>query len=234
MASTPPRTPSGRVPTRQHPGLASVGSPGARVPLDHDGRNVVSPPEPRGEGARTSSRNGPRSAARVLLPLSIFGGITALVAVDLLSDLQAGHSPLHLVLESAAGALALVGVALFARHAWVLHGVADELERDLRTSEAETGRWRAEARQAHEGSGAAIDREFAKWELTDAERGVALLLLKGLSHKEIASQRGTYAGTVRQQALAIYRKAGLSGRSSLAAFFLEGLVLPDAPESWKH
>jgi len=32
---------------------------------------------------------------------------------------------------------------------------------------------------------------------------------------------------VRQQALAIYRKAGLGGRSSLAAFFLEGLVLPE-------
>jgi hypothetical protein len=31
---------------------------------------------------------------------------------------------------------------------------------------------------------------------------------------------------VRQQALAIYRKAGLAGRSQLAAFFLEGLALP--------
>jgi hypothetical protein len=31
---------------------------------------------------------------------------------------------------------------------------------------------------------------------------------------------------VRQQALSIYRKAGLGGRSNLAAFFLEGLTLP--------
>ena len=91
---------------------------------------------------------------------------------------------------------------------------------ELRASEAE-------AQQALEGLGAAIDREFTKWRLTDAERSVALMLLKGLSHKEIASQRGTNEGTVRQQALAIYRKAGLSGRSSLAAFFLAGLVLPE-------
>jgi DNA-binding NarL/FixJ family response regulator len=32
--------------------------------------------------------------------------------------------------------------------------------------------------------------------------------------------------TVRQQARAIYRKAGLSGRHDLAAFFLEDLLGP--------
>jgi DNA-binding CsgD family transcriptional regulator len=77
----------------------------------------------------------------------------------------------------------------------------------------------------------AIDREFTKWDLTDAERNVALMLLQGLSHREIATARGTNEGTVRQQALAIYRKAGLTGRSSLAAFFLEGLALPDRAAS---
>ena len=131
----------------------------------------------------------------------------------------------------APGVLALVGVAFFVRHAWEIHGVADGLERDLRASEAEAHQWRVEAQQALEGLGAAIDREFTKWSLTDAERSVALMLLKGLSHKEIATQRGTNEGTVRQQALAIYRKAGLGGRSSLAAFFLAGLVLPEQPVS---
>ena len=63
-------------------------------------------------------------------------------------------------------------------------------------------------------------------EIGGDERDVALQLLKGLSHKEIACERQTTEGTVRQQALAIYRKAGLGGRSNLAAFFLEGLTLP--------
>jgi DNA-binding NarL/FixJ family response regulator len=53
-----------------------------------------------------------------------------------------------------------------------------------------------------------------------------LLLLKGLSHKKIAAERRTSEGTVCQQALSIYREAGLSGRSNLSAFFLEGLTLP--------
>jgi DNA-binding NarL/FixJ family response regulator len=79
-----------------------------------------------------------------------------------------------------------------------------------------------------------IDREFTKWDLTEAERSVALMLLMGLSHREIATRRGTCEGTVRQQALAVYRKAGLSGRSSLSAFFLEELVLPGQPVAWEH
>ncbi len=167
-----------------------------------------------------------RTGVDILLPAAIFGGIVTILAADLVSDFQTGHG-LHVILEIGAGLLALGGVAHFVRHAWEIQGVADDLERDLRASEAEARRWRAEAQQALEGLGAAIDREFTKWSLTDAERSVALLLLKGMSHKEIANQRGTNEGTVRQQALAIYRKTGLSGRSSLAAFFLEGLVLPD-------
>ena len=71
--------------------------------------------------------------------------------------------------------------------------------------------------------------QFERWELSPAECEVGLLLLKGLSHKEVAATRDTSERTVRQQALAVYRKAGLSGRAELAAFFLEDLLLPRAP-----
>jgi DNA-binding CsgD family transcriptional regulator len=190
-------------------------------------RRVARPrPERQDNPAAEPSSHGHRNGTHVLLPIAIFGGIAAVLAADLLSDYHAGHGPLHFILEMGAGVLALVGVAYFVRHAWEMQGVADDLERDLRASQADANRWRAEAYQALEGLGSAIDREFAKWSLTDAERSVALMLLKGMSHREIATQRGTNEGTVRQQALAIYRKAGLGGRSSLAAFFLEGLVLP--------
>jgi tripartite-type tricarboxylate transporter receptor subunit TctC/DNA-binding CsgD family transcriptional regulator len=65
-----------------------------------------------------------------------------------------------------------------------------------------------------------IDRKFGEWGLTAAERDVALLILKGLRHKEIADLRGTSERTVRQQATMMYKKAGISGRTDLAAFFL--------------
>ena len=53
---------------------------------------------------------------------------------------------------------------------------------------------------------------------------MALLLLRGFSHKQIAGRRGASERTVRQQAHLLYRKAGFASRADLAAFFLAGLV----------
>ena len=53
-----------------------------------------------------------------------------------------------------------------------------------------------------------------------------MLLLKGLGHKEAASVLDRSERTVRQHAVSVYRKSGLSGRAELAAFFLEDLLLP--------
>ncbi|MDZ7669889.1 MAG: LuxR C-terminal-related transcriptional regulator [Gammaproteobacteria bacterium] len=66
--------------------------------------------------------------------------------------------------------------------------------------------------------------------MTQAEAVVGLLLLKGLSHKEIGQARNTSERTVREQARALYRKAELSGRAALSAFFLEDLLLPGTQE----
>jgi DNA-binding NarL/FixJ family response regulator len=49
-------------------------------------------------------------------------------------------------------------------------------------------------------------------------------MLKGLRHKRIADVRGTSERTVRQQAITIYKKAGLQGRGDLAAYFLDALL----------
>jgi DNA-binding NarL/FixJ family response regulator len=54
------------------------------------------------------------------------------------------------------------------------------------------------------------------------------LLLKGHGHKQAAALTGRSERTVRQHAVSIYHKAGLSGRAELAAFFLEDLLLPRA------
>ena len=82
----------------------------------------------------------------------------------------------------------------------------------------------AEAAELLRGLSDQIDRQFDRWDLTVAEHEVALLLLKGLRHKEIAAIRGTSERTVRQQAITIYKKAGIEGRTDLAAFFLEDLL----------
>jgi DNA-binding NarL/FixJ family response regulator len=105
---------------------------------------------------------------------------------------------------------------------------ANRLSVDLAVARQEAERFRNEARDALRGLGEAIDRQFSRWQLSPAEREVGLLLLKGLSHKEVAAARSTSETTIRQQALAIYRKSGLHNRAELSAFFLEDLLLPAA------
>ena len=86
--------------------------------------------------------------------------------------------------------------------------------------------WRQEASDLIAGLSQAIDRQLERWNLSPAEKEVALLLLKGLSHKDVGRLRGVSEATVRQQARSLYDKAGLAGRHDLAAFFLEDLLDP--------
>ncbi len=88
---------------------------------------------------------------------------------------------------------------------------------------AEGNQWRAAARVHSDGLGQAIQQQFRCWQLSTSEADVAMLMLKGLSHKEIANLRNSSWATVRQQATAVYSKSGLSSRTELAAFFLEDL-----------
>lgn len=104
------------------------------------------------------------------------------------------------------------------------------LIRDLEVARVQGQRWRGEARALLNGLGEAIDAQFGRWHLTDAEREVALLLLKGLSSKEIAAIRATSERTIRAQAQALYGKAGVTGRAALSAFFLEDLLAPIAAD----
>ena len=72
--------------------------------------------------------------------------------------------------------------------------------------------------------GSVIERFFAEWHLTTAERDVAMLLIKGYDNEAIARLRGRAAGTVRAQCARIYAKAGVDGRSQLLSIFMEELL----------
>lgn len=90
-------------------------------------------------------------------------------------------------------------------------------------------RYKAEE-QLRRASGAFMDllsERFTEWALTPSERDVALFAIKGLSTAEIAAFRATSEGTVKAQTNAIYRKAGVSGRSQLLSLFIEDLMRDD-------
>lgn len=104
-----------------------------------------------------------------------------------------------------------------------------ELKQFNDTQSADLARLSQVAEKQLHGLGVYIKAQFDEWGLSDAEQDVALLLLKGLSLKEIAHCRGVSERTARQQATRIYEKADLTGRANLSAFFLEDLLLPVEP-----
>jgi DNA-binding CsgD family transcriptional regulator len=165
--------------------------------------------------------------------LLAFVAVALLAALDLASDLREGTTVGHVVAEGGVFLVGMLGAVFMAgrlirvmRSARVAREEAVALAEQLEASRAEAARWREEARDLLTGLGAALDRQFERWALSPAEKEVALLLLKGLSHKEVAGVRSITEATARQQARAVYKKAGLSGRNDLAAFFLEDLLLP--------
>ena len=71
---------------------------------------------------------------------------------------------------------------------------------------------------------AVMQKQFDAWNLTASEQDVVIGLLKGLSFREIAELRATREKTVRQQASSVYRKAKVTSRNELAAWFFEDML----------
>jgi DNA-binding CsgD family transcriptional regulator len=159
--------------------------------------------------------------------LAVIGGVGLSLGLELREEPD--MSTLDLLLETVESlplVLTSVGVVFLFRVARRQREEQLTLIHDLELARAQGQRWRAEARTLLNGLGEAIDTQFSHWNLTEAERGVALLLLKGLSLKEIATVRATSERTVRAQARSLYSKAGLTGRAALSSFFLEDLLVP--------
>lgn len=162
---------------------------------------------------------------------ALLGAIAVGGAVDLVLDNPTTLWSLHVLFETAMLLLSLGAVA----YLWI--GWREASRKVARTQSvleahaSERDAWRARAEKILRGLGEEIDRQLKDWDLTPVERETALMLLKGFGHKEIAALQQKSERTVRQHAVAIYRKSGLSGRAELSAFFLEDLLLPaSAPD----
>ena len=138
---------------------------------------------------------------------------------DFMVDYGEGASLPHLLKE---GAVILASLAMLAWLLLDLYRQRRELEalrREIAGSRPPAGSFEGRRRLAD-----AIQQQFRQWQLTGSEQEVGLLLLKGLSFKEIAVLRETQEKTVRAQATAIYRKAGVNGRHAFAAWFIEDFL----------
>lgn len=156
--------------------------------------------------------------------LVLFSLIGCLMLGDLVVDYREGVGAAHVMVESAALLLAGVGCVVVIVRLQQTRRSLSRLGKGLTQAQAQGVHWQRQNERYLRGIGEAIRSQFSEWMFTDAEADVALLLIKGLSHREIASLRETSERTVRHQAQSAYRKAGLPGRTALSAFFLEDML----------
>lgn len=158
--------------------------------------------------------------------ISILFIVIAMVTADLITDAGEGVHWSHLTLEGLMAFAAMVGVFVLMRGSFALKRSLVDERKNLALVQSEADKWRNQYKKYLDGLSKAIDEQLTGWNLTGSEKEIALLLLKGISLKEIADIRKTTEKTTRTQATTIYSKAGLAGRSELAAFFLEDLLAP--------
>jgi len=148
------------------------------------------------------------------------------VATDLVADHTAGGTWPHLLSECLVLILLIAMLAYSLKQWWGFRKKYSDMNRQFLLAHEEARLWQQKHQQQIQGLSQAIEEQMKKWALTESEQEVALLLIKGLSHKEIADARNSAEKTTRAQATAVYQKSGLNGRAELAAFFLEDLLSP--------
>ena len=144
---------------------------------------------------------------------------------DVIYDYREGASVAHILMELTIAIISSVLIAGLTFGVWRQNQSNNRLKAELASLSDlnEQALPPALASARHE-LALVLKEQFQIWKLTQTEREVAMLLLKGLSFKEIASVRNTLEKTVRQQASSIYKKANVTGRHAFSAWFIEDLL----------
>lgn len=164
-----------------------------------------------------------RESKEIYLAL-IFLFMMVATGVDLVLDFQHGITLVHAMHEAA--------IVLFSSVAliWLLFDIRrqaveiEDLRRELSSRQRPKQAPEKYILDARTSLSNVINQQFNDWKLTNSEKEVGRLLLKGLSLKEIAIIRNTLEKTVRQQASSIYKKADLNGRHAFSAWFIEDIL----------
>ena len=146
-----------------------------------------------------------------LFPTIVLVAATLFFAIDITVDLLATEeSWFHLFIESMV--FLAISTVLFRE----LRRLS-QLKAELSEERVRTARLSGELL-------AVMRDQFGQWGLSPSESEIALLLIKGLSMKEIAEARQVKEKTIRQQATSVYAKSGYAGRHELVAHFIEDLM----------
>ena len=143
---------------------------------------------------------------------------------DVLTDISLGLPLWHVLQECSIVLASSIGFVYLMlerrRHAAEMK----QLAHALASTDQQLASLNQEMKSARHAYSEVIQKQFSDWGLTRSEQQVAMLLLKGLSFREVASIRDTREKTVRQQASSLYAKSGIEGRHAFSAWFLEDLI----------
>lgn len=129
---------------------------------------------------------------------------------DVIADLTFDGLDAHVMLEAAVSLALVLGLVFGIR----------EVRRTI-----ESARRNEEALAIARGALANVmESHFDDWQLTSAERDVALLAVKGCDINEISELRKVAQGTVRAQLSRVYAKSGVSSRTELISLFIDDLI----------
>lgn len=157
--------------------------------------------------------------------IAVLGLVGVATLIDIAFDLYYGSTLAHISIELMLVLLSVSGVLWLVQHLHLQNRALEKIKQEI--AEEKKKKKPAAPTKGHEARSTMSEimrQQFKSWQLTGGEQEVAILLLKGLSFKEIAGVRETHEKTVRQQASAIYKKAGVSGRHAFAAWFIEDFL----------
>jgi len=147
-------------------------------------------------------------------------------SMDFMKDIIQGDEWLHIGLEIITVILSIWGIIMLIR---LINNRSEEissLHQKVTKSENDLVLSRTKLKAIGHEYSRYIHEQFESWGLTPSEKEVALILLKGLSFKEMAEVRKTKEKTIRQQASTIYKKSKVSGRHEFSAWFFEDMLVP--------
>ena len=160
-----------------------------------------------------------------LILIAMLFAVIAINTTDFLKDYLHGDEWLHISLEVITVILCIWGIIILVQQINSRAKEISTLDKRIKKTEKNLELSHSKLREIGREYSIYLHKQFDDWELTPSEKEVALILLKGLSFKEMAEVRNTKEKTIRQQASTIYRKSNVSGRHEFSAWFFEDMLV---------
>lgn len=158
-----------------------------------------------------------------LFTIVFVGGLVSITIYDIIKDIKDGIPFDHWVHELVIASLSILFIFYKIYIAFIRDNKIKNMEDKITQQNSEINYYKERVKTFKHEFAEIIDNQFKIWGFTKSETDIALLIIKGLSMKEIAELRGSSEATVRQQSISIYKKSKTENRIQLSAYFLEDL-----------